>query len=80
METYATRKTVDKLSYLATLSEIAENDYNLNIPRYVDTFEPEPEVDLEIVSVNLAKSRKAEAQADELIAGFCKELGIRAIL
>ena len=80
VETYATRKTVDKLSYLATLSEIAENDYNLNIPRYVDTFEPEPEVDLEIVSVNLAKSRKAEAQADELIAGFCKELGIRAIL
>lgn len=40
------RKSIDKLSYVATIEEIRENGYNLNIPRYVDTFEPEPIPDL----------------------------------
>ena len=39
----------EKYSYVATPEEIAENDYNLNIPRYVDTFEEEAEVDIEAV-------------------------------
>ena len=43
------RKTVEKYAYLATLKEIRENDFNLNIPRYVDTFEEEEEVDIEAV-------------------------------
>ena len=71
---------MDKLAYLSTLSEIAENDYNLNVPRYVDTFEPEPEVDLAEVTRSLADARKQEQDADVLIAGFCKELGIEAPL
>ncbi|HQQ33686.1 MAG TPA: type I restriction-modification system subunit M, partial [Methylophilus sp.] len=44
--TYKARANVDKYAYLATLDEIKENDYNLNIPRYVDTFEEEEEIDL----------------------------------
>lgn len=46
VDTYQDRKTVDKYAYLATLAEVQENDYNLNIPRYVDTFEEEEEIDL----------------------------------
>lgn len=46
IETYKKRETIDKYSYVATLDEIAENDYNLNIPRYVDTFEEEEPIDI----------------------------------
>ena len=44
IDTYKERKDVDKYAHVATIDEIKENDYNLNIPRYVDTFEPEPPV------------------------------------
>jgi len=76
VETYRTRETKDKYSYVATLDEIAENDYNLNIPRYVDTFEEEPEVDLNQVAKNLKNIDKNLEDVDKEIAGFCKELGI----
>ena len=76
VNTYRTRETIDKYSYVATLAEISENDYNLNIPRYVDTFEEEEPVDLEAVSREL-KAIETELQStNETIAGFCKELGI----
>lgn len=78
--TYAARQTMDKLAYLSSLSEIAENDYNLNIPRYVDTFEPEPEVDLSEVTQAISMARANESGADTQIAAFCKELGIEAPL
>ena len=48
-DTVIHRKEIEKYSHLATLDEIIENDYNLNIPRYVDTFEEEPEIDLDRV-------------------------------
>jgi len=47
IETYNTREDVDKYAHRAELSEIKENEFNLNIPRYVDTFEEEPPVDVE---------------------------------
>ncbi len=47
IETYQQREAVDKYAYVATLDELKENDYNLNIPRYVDTFEEEEPVDIE---------------------------------
>src|SRR5690606_12044104 len=53
IDTYKERTTTDKYSYVATLEEIAENDYNLNIPRYVDTFEEEEPVDLQAVAQQL---------------------------
>jgi type I restriction enzyme M protein len=66
----------EKYSYIANLEEVAENDYNLNIPRYVDTFEEEEPVDLVAVSQEL-KTLDIEMEAvDQTIAGFCKELGI----
>jgi type I restriction enzyme M protein len=74
--TYKERKDEDKYSHLASISEIAENDYNLNIPRYVDTFEEEEAVDLKAVSMELRSVAEALEATDANIAEFCKELGI----
>jgi len=76
ISTFKSRSTIDKYSYLATLEEIEENDYNLNIPRYVDTFEEEERVNLDSVSDELKKLNKAIVSTDEEIAKFCEELGI----
>lgn len=76
VETYRERKIEEKYSYLATLEEIKENDYNLNIPRYVDTFEEEELVDLDDVSSKLQALESEMASTDESIAKFCDELGI----
>ncbi len=76
VNTYRNRETIDKYSYVATLNEIAENDYNLNIPRYVDTLEEEEPVDLDAVSAEL-KTIEAELQGtNETIASLCTELNI----
>lgn len=74
--TYKTRKEEEKYSHVALISEIAENDYNLNIPRYVDTFEEEETVDLKAVSKELQSLEKDIKSTDATIAAFCKELGI----
>lgn len=76
VSTYRERKTIEKYSYVAPLSEVAENDYNLNIPRYVDTFEEEDAVDLRAVSDELVQLNAEMAKTDEEIARFCEELGI----
>ena len=76
VDTYRRRATLDKYSYVAPLTEVAENDYNLNIPRYVDTFEEEAPVDLAAVSDELAKLDGEMRKTDLVIAEFCKELGI----
>ncbi|MEM9026088.1 MAG: type I restriction-modification system subunit M [Verrucomicrobiota bacterium] len=78
VETYRKRETKDKFSYVAPLSEIEENDYNLNIPRYVDTFEEEGPVDLAEASEKLVALDKGMGETDKVIAGFCEELGIKA--
>ena len=76
VQTYAKRQNVEKFAHVATLDEIAENDFNLNIPRYVDTFEAEEPVDLEAITKTLQELESEMAEADETIAGFCAELGI----
>jgi len=73
---YKKREDEAKYSHVAALSEIAENDYNLNIPRYVDTFEEEEAVDLKTVSKDLKNLEKDIANTDASIAAYCKELGI----
>lgn len=78
--TYQTRAEEERYSHRASLAEIAENDYNLNIPRYVDTFEPEPAVDLVAVTAALRKIDTDMTAIDAKIAGFCAELGIEAPL
>ena len=78
ISTYRKRESIEKFSHVAELSEIKENDYNLNIPRYVDTFEEEEPVDLAAVSANLMALDKEMGETDNVITGFCDELGIRA--
>lgn len=73
---YKKRSNEDKYSYVAKPSEIAENDYNLNIPRYVNTFEEEETVNLKAVSKELKALEKEIEATDKTIAGFCKELEI----
>ena len=74
--TYRDRQTEDKYSYVADLAEVAENDYNLNITRYVDTFEEEEPVDLQSVSEQLKALDKGMLKTDNEIADYCKRLGI----
>ncbi|WP_282036196.1 type I restriction-modification system subunit M [Saccharicrinis aurantiacus] len=76
INTYQARETKDKYSYVATLAEIAENDYNLNIPRYVDTFEEEEKIKLDEVATNLSTiDDELDAVNNEILA-FCNELNI----
>ena len=53
METYSARTEEDKYAHVAKFDEIKENDFNLNIPRYVDTFEEEEEIDIDAVQVEI---------------------------
>jgi type I restriction enzyme M protein len=69
------RKNQDKYAYLASVAEIAENDYNLNIPRYVDTFEEEAEIDLMAVRAEREKLKAELTVLEEKMAGYLKELG-----
>jgi type I restriction enzyme M protein len=78
VDTYTNRSEEEKYSHLASLKEIADNDYNLNIPRYVDTFEEEDPVDLKATAEALKTLESDMAEIDKTIAGFCKELGIEA--
>ncbi|MGV6852800.1 MAG: N-6 DNA methylase, partial [bacterium] len=73
---YENRQAIDKYAYVASLDEIAENDYNLNIPRYVDTFEEEEPVDIEALAQALKALDEAMQENDKVIAGFCQELEI----
>ena len=73
---YMAFQTVPKYSYRATREEIAENDFNLNIPRYVDTFEPEKEVDLKAVE-NQVKTLEVElAGVRAQMVNYLRELGL----
>lgn len=76
VETYRERKVADKYSYEASISEIAENDWNLNIPRYVDTFEEEEPIDLAAVAAELKTLDAGMAETDAAIVAFCNELNI----
>lgn len=75
---YRERITEDKYSCVATLDEVRENGYNLNIPRYVDTFKEEEPVDLETVRKELRDLDKDMQETDAEIADYCAQLGIKA--
>jgi type I restriction enzyme M protein len=76
--TFKARKDVAKYAHLATILEIKENDYNLNVPRYVDTFEEEKEIDLTDVLAerNILKAELAKVEAE--MDSYLKELGYGA--
>lgn len=65
LTTYRKRENIEKYAHVATFAEIEENDFNLNIPRYVDTFEEEPEIPLATVAKELAKTNQAIAKAEK---------------
>jgi type I restriction enzyme M protein len=77
-DTFRSRQAVEKYAWLATAGEIADNDFNLNIPRYVDTFKEAEKIDLMAVR---AERLKLKAEMDELearMAGHLRELGYDA--
>lgn len=67
----------DKFSHVAKLGEVVENDYNLNIPRYVDTFEEQELVDLGEVTEKLVALEEDLSGTNQVIERFCRELGIK---
>ena len=76
VDAYDTNTDVDKYMRIVDIAEIVENDYNLNISRYIDTSEPELEVDLQLVKSNIVKLEEKEGEIDAKLADFLKELGI----
>jgi len=76
VNTYRNRESIEKYSSVVTLDEIEENEYNLNMPRYVDTFEEEEDVDLELVSDEIQSLEKELTETNQTIQSFCKELKI----
>ena len=74
LETYEKREDVDRYAHLAKYDEIEENDFNLNIPRYVDTFVPEPSVDLKKVASDLHDTDVEIEKNQKELVGMLKEL------
>ena len=75
-DTYRKREPIEKYSYVAPLSEVSENDYNLNIARYVDTFEEEEPVNLATISEELKELNNKINKTNTTIATYCTELNI----
>lgn len=73
--TYTARRSVDRYAYLASPADIKGNDYNLNIPRYVDTFVEEEEIDLAAVLKERKQLKTELAQLEEQMAKYLAELG-----
>jgi type I restriction enzyme M protein len=72
---YIDRKNVDRYAYLASFEDIKKNDFNLNIPRYVDTFEEEEEVDINAVQLEINQLEKDLSAVQEQMRTYLKELG-----
>jgi type I restriction enzyme M protein len=75
VKTYQARKSVDKYAYRASVKEIENNEFNLNIPRYVDTFEGEEEIDIEAVQREIDGIEAELAKTRKQMAVYLKELG-----
>ena len=76
IETYRSLTEIEKYSHCASLQEVKDNDYNLNIPRYVDTFEEEEEIDIKAVMAEIKSLEAKRADLDAQIDVYLKELGI----
>ncbi|MEN5059982.1 type I restriction-modification system subunit M [Luteimonas sp. TWI1416] len=76
LDTYAARAKVKKYSHRASPKEIAKNGYNLNIPRYVDTFEPEEEIDVAALQRRINTIESELTKVRRKMAGYLKELGV----
>ena len=75
--TFHARKEIEKYSRPVPYSEIEENDFNLNIPRYIDTFESEPEIDMAAVQKDIVRITKELVEVEAKMDGYLKELGFK---
>ena len=75
-DTYHQRKEIEKYSHIADIEEIKENDYNLNIPRYVDTFEEEEKINIEETKQNITQIENDLKEIKIKIDNYLKELGL----
>lgn len=76
MDAYIKREDIDKYAHVASMEEIEENGFNLNIPRYVDTFEPEEEIDLNEVAAEIRKLQQEIKEIDKQLKPYFEELGL----
>ncbi len=76
LNTYKSRETIDKYSYLAQIAEIRENDFNLNIPRFVDTFEEEAEIDIDKVQCEIEQIEEELSDVRSEMKQHLEQLGI----
>ena len=76
MDAYISRMDIEKYAHVASMGEIAENGFNLNIPRYVDTFEKEPEIDLAEVSATIRGLQKDIKKINAELKPYFDELGL----
>jgi type I restriction enzyme M protein len=74
LSAYLNREDIDKYAHLASFDEIKDNDYNLNIPRYVDTFEPEPEIPLDQLAKDLVQTNKEIAANEAELTSLFSQL------
>src|SRR3989338_10561617 len=70
------RKNIDKYAHVATFEEIRDNDFNLNIPRYVDTFVEEEEIDIAAVEKEIEQLETELAEVRAKMKQYLKELGV----
>ena len=75
VDTFQKKATIDKYAYFATFAEIEENEFNLNIPRYVDTFEEEEGIDITAVQQEIEQIETELGKTQEKMKGYLKELG-----
>ena len=73
---YTDRVDVERFAHVASFEEIKANDFNLNIPRYVDTFEEEELIDIEEVQGNIERIKAEIAVVEAQMAQYLKELGL----
>jgi len=76
LNAYKNRKNIDKFIHIAQIKEIESNGFNLNIPRYVDTFEEEKPIDIKAVLSDLQNLEKQRDELEKEISGYLKELGM----
>ncbi|WP_455931301.1 type I restriction-modification system subunit M [Priestia aryabhattai] len=74
VETYKKRENAEKYAHVATFDEIKENDFNLNIPRYVDTFEEETPVDMATIGSTIQDIRKEKTKLESSIYDMISSL------
>ena len=74
LELYNNRESVEKEAYLACHEDIVKNDYNLNIPRYVDTSEEEPEIDLKALTLRIRDTDKEIKEGNNMLLSMLKDL------